>query len=134
MNKPRLTILGLTLTNWKLNMEIKRINSGPRWSDATVFNGTAYFVEVAEDETADMRSQIRQVLAQADDSLATVNSDKSRIVAVTIYVTDFANFDILNEEWEAWLPQGCAPSRACVKAELADPNYLVEIAFIAAVV
>jgi enamine deaminase RidA (YjgF/YER057c/UK114 family) len=113
-------------------MNIKRINPSPRWSDATVFNNTAYFVEVAEDEKADIRGQVRQVLAQAEDSLTTVNSDKSRIISVTIYITDFANFDILNQEWEAWLPTGCAPSRACVKAELADPAYLLEIAFVAA--
>lgn len=114
-------------------MEIKRINPSPRWSDATIFNGSAYFVEVAEDETADMRAQVRQVLEQAEASLATVNSDKSRLISVTIYITDFANFDVLNQEWEAWLPAGSAPSRACVKAELADPAYLVEIAFVAAV-
>tara|TARA_R110000868_G_scaffold47550_2_gene155740 strand:- start:663 stop:1010 length:348 start_codon:yes stop_codon:yes gene_type:complete len=113
-------------------MEIKRINPSPRWSDATVYNGVGYFVEVAEDPSADMAGQMRQVFAQAEDSLLTVNSDKSRIISVTIYVTDFANFDVLNQEWEKWLPAGCAPSRACVKAELANPAYLVEIAFVVA--
>ena len=125
--------LDFCLTYLEIEVDIKRINPSPRWSDATVFNGTAYFVEVAEDETLDMRGQVRQVLAQAEESLATVNSDKSRLISVTIYVTDFTNFDVLNQEWEAWLPEGCAPSRACVKAELADPAYLVEIAFVAAV-
>uniref|UniRef100_UPI0030F44352 RidA family protein n=1 Tax=Paraglaciecola sp. TaxID=1920173 RepID=UPI0030F44352 len=91
-----------------------------------------YFVEVAEEPSADMVGQMRQIFIQAEESLLTVNSDKSRIISVTIYVTDFANFDVLNREWEKWLPEGCAPSRACVKAELADPNYLVEIAFVVA--
>jgi enamine deaminase RidA (YjgF/YER057c/UK114 family) len=116
----------------EIEVEIKRINPSPRWSDATVFNGVAYFVEVADDPSVDMAGQMKQVLTQAEDSLLTVNSNKSRLISVTIYVTDFANFDVLNREWEAWLPQGCAPSRACIKAELADPAYLVEIAFIAA--
>lgn len=113
-------------------MDIQRINPSKRWSDATVFNGIAHFVEVADDDTLDMRGQVRQVLEQAEASLATVNSDKSRLLSVTIYLTDFANFSVLNEEWEAWLPDGCAPSRACVKAELANPDYLLEIAFVAA--
>jgi enamine deaminase RidA (YjgF/YER057c/UK114 family) len=39
----------------------------------------------------------------------------------------------LNRAWEAWLPTACAPSRACVKVELLDPQMLVEIAFVAAV-
>ena len=113
-------------------MDIQRINPAPRWSDVTVFNNMAHFVEVPEDTSADMTGQVQQVFAQAEEMLATVNSDKSRIISVTIYVTDFANLDALNAAWEAWLPAGCAPSRACLKVELADPDYLVEIAFVAA--
>ena len=64
--------------------------------------------------------------------MSLVNSDKSRVLSVTIYLTDFANFDVLNEVWEAWFPGGCAPSRACVKAELANPELLVEMSFMVA--
>ena len=114
-------------------MDIQRINPCARWSDVTIFNGIAHFVEVADtDTTADMAGQVQQVLSQAEATLERTGSDKSRLLSVTIYVTDFANFAALNEAWEAWLPEGCAPSRACVKAELADPDYLVEIAFVAA--
>ena len=114
-------------------MDIQRINPTKRWSDVTVFNGIAHFVEVAEQDTsADMTGQVNQIFAQAEEMLASVGSDKSRLLSVTIYVTDFANFDALNAAWEAWLPEGCAPSRACVKVELADPNLLVEMAFVAA--
>ncbi|GLR73667.1 RidA family protein [Aliivibrio sifiae] len=114
-------------------MGIQRINPSEKWSDVTVFNKMAHFVEVACDESADMRGQTEQVFAQAEEMLASVNSDKSRLVSVTIYVTDFANLAIFNEAWIKWLPEGCAPSRACLKVELADPDYLVEIAFVAAV-
>jgi enamine deaminase RidA (YjgF/YER057c/UK114 family) len=114
-------------------VDIQRINPCARWSDATVYNGIAHFVEVAEGDTrADIVGQARQIFAQAEASLATVGSDKSRILSVTIYVTDFSSLAGLNEAWEAWLPAGCAPSRACVKAELANPDLLVEIAFVAA--
>jgi len=35
--------------------------------------------------------------------------------------------------WEAWLPPGSAPSRACVKvAGLVDPGWRIEIALTAA--
>ena len=64
--------------------------------------------------------------------MSLVDSDKSRVLSVTIYLTDFANFDALNEVWEAWFPEGCAPSRACVKAELANPKLLVEMSFMVA--
>lgn len=114
-------------------MDIQRINPSEKWSDVTVFNEMAHFVEVASDERGDMLSQTEQVFSQAEEMLARVNSDKSRLVSVTIYVTDFANLDVFNNAWKNWLPEGCAPSRACLKVELANPLYLVEIAFIAAV-
>lgn len=114
-------------------MDIKRLNPAPRWSDATVFNGIAHFVEVPDDTSADMTSQIAQILGQAEHTLGKINSDKSRLLSATIYLTDFANAAALNAAWEAWLPFGCAPSRACVKAELVDPQMRVEIAFVAAV-
>ena len=54
------------------------------------------------------------------------------MLSVTIYLTDFANLAALNEVWDAWFEEGTAPSRACVKADLANPEYLVEMAFVAA--
>ncbi|WCP69460.1 RidA family protein [Vibrio tubiashii] len=114
-------------------MTIHRINPTKRWSDVTVFNGIAHFVEVAETDTsADIKGQVQQIFDQAEQMLASVDSDKTRILSVTIYVTDFANFDALNEVWDNWFVEGTAPSRACVKVELADPNLLVEMAFVAA--
>lgn len=111
-------------------MKIHRINPSKRWSDATVFNGIATFTEIAEGDTkADIKGQTKQIFEQAEASLATVDSDKSRILAVTIYITDFSNLDGLNEVWDEWFPEGCAPSRACVKAELVDSDLLVEMTF-----
>ena len=40
--------------------------------------------------------------------------------------------DDLNDVWDSWFPQDCAPSRACIKAELIDPTLLVEMTFTAA--
>lgn len=114
-------------------MKIHRINPEQRWSDVTVFNGIAHFVEVPEsDLSADIKGQTEQVLAQAEKNLAGIGSDKTRILSVTIYITDFANLPAMNEVWDAWFEPGTAPSRACVKVELADPDYLVEMAFVAA--
>jgi len=113
-------------------MSIQRINPGKRWSDVTIYHGIAHFVEVAESEPlGDIREQVSAILAQADNKLQRIGSDRSRVLAVTIYLTDFANAAVLNELWEAWFPEGCAPSRVCVKAELADPQYLLEMAFVA---
>ena len=114
-------------------MSIKRINPTARWSDVTVYNGVARFVEVPECEPlGDIRAQVHAIMAQAEQKLALVGSDRSHVLATTIYLTDFANAPALNEIWDSWFPEGCAPSRVCVKAELADPEYLVEMVFEAA--
>lgn len=84
-------------------MKIHRINPEQRWSDVTVFNGIAHFVEVPEsDLSADIKGQTEQVLAQAEKNLAGIGSDKTRILSVTIYITDFANLPAMNEVWDAW--------------------------------
>jgi len=114
-------------------MKIHRINPCKRWSDVTVFNGIAQFVEVPEqDLTQDIQGQTRQVLEQAKETLKLVNSGPSRVLSVTLFITDFDNLEAMNEVWDDWFPEGCAPSRACVKAELANPGYLIEMAFSAA--
>ncbi|WP_067517527.1 RidA family protein [Endozoicomonas ascidiicola] len=114
-------------------MKIHRINPYKRWSDITIFNGIAHFVEVADSDTsADITGQTHQILAQAEEALHKIGSDRTKVLSVTIYVTDFANLPALNAVWDEWFPEGTAPSRACVKAELADPDYLVEMAFVAA--
>lgn len=113
--------------------KIKRLGPTPRWSDATVFNGIAHFVEVAADTEQDMSNQTQQLLAQAETTLAAIGSNKANLLSATIYLTQAENAAVFNALWEAWLPAGCAPSRACVKVELLDPNMLIEIAFVAAV-
>lgn len=114
-------------------MKIHRINTTARWSDITVFNGIAHFVEVPEgDSKADIKGQVRQIFDQAEQKLASIGSDNTRILSVTIYLPDFANYAGMNEVWDSWFPAGSAPSRACVKVELANPDWLVEMAFVAA--
>ncbi len=114
-------------------MTIQRLNPTPRWSDATVFNGIAHFVEVPNNTQVPMAEQIAQILAQAEATLAAIGSDKAQLLSATIYITDKENVPALNAAWADWLPEGCAPSRACIKVELLDPAMLVEIAFVAAV-
>ncbi|GAB3260303.1 RidA family protein [Chitinimonas naiadis] len=113
-------------------MDIERINPVARYSDATIYAGLIHFVEVPADLGTDAADQTRQILAQAEATLALAGSDKSRLLMATVYVTDLRNVPALNEVWDAWLPKGCAPCRACVKVELVSPGMLVEIAFVAA--
>lgn len=111
--------------------QIQRIHPAAQWSDAVVHKGTAYFVEVPESGT-DIASQALAVFAQAERTLALAGSDKSRLLIATIYLKHMADRAAFNAAWQAWLPEGCAPARVCVSAEMASPDYLLEIAFTAA--
>jgi enamine deaminase RidA (YjgF/YER057c/UK114 family) len=64
---------------------IQRINPAAQWSDAVVYKGTAYFVEVPESGT-DINSQSLAVFAQAERTLALAGTDKSRLLMATIYL------------------------------------------------
>lgn len=113
--------------------EIQRHGVAARWSDKVVHSGTVYMVEVSSSTTADIAVQAAEVLASIERQLAEVGSDKSRLLMATIYLKDFADAPAFNAVWESWLPAGCAPARACVRADLADPGYRVEIALTAAI-
>jgi enamine deaminase RidA (YjgF/YER057c/UK114 family) len=65
--------------------------------------------------------------------LADVGSSKAHLLMATIYIKHMNDRAALNAAWQAWLPEGCAPARVCVSAEMASPDYLLEVAFVAAV-
>jgi enamine deaminase RidA (YjgF/YER057c/UK114 family) len=111
---------------------IQRINPQAQWSDAVVHNGTAYFVEVPESGT-DISSQTQALFAQAERTLALAGSGKHLLLQATIYIKHMSERATFNALWAEWLPAGCAPARVCVSAEMASPDYLLEIAFVAAV-
>ena len=109
-------------------MTIQHYQPTARLSDATVANGFVFLAgQVPENEDADVTAQTANVLAQIDTLLQDLGSDKSKILEATIYITDLASYEGLNRAWDAWVPAGHAPARACVKADLANPDWLVEI-------
>jgi enamine deaminase RidA (YjgF/YER057c/UK114 family) len=115
-------------------MDVQRFDVGARLSEVAVHNGVCHLAgQVADDATQDMRGQTRQVLAAIDALLARAGSDKSRLLMCQIFLADRADFDGLNEVWEAWLPAGHAPPRATVLAQLANPQWKVEMVVTAAV-
>ena len=113
--------------------EILRIGESARWSDVVIYRGEARWVEVADDESADVRSQITQVLTQINATLERIGSSRTGLLQVLIFLADLKDGSILNELWDAWVPAGNLPIRACVQAQLA-PGYFVEMVISAAVV
>lgn len=116
-------------------MTVDRRHVGKRLSELVVHRGAGLCWlagQVADDPSADVTGQVRQVLAQIDRLLAEAGSDKSKLVSATIYLPDMADFAALNAVWEAWVVPGATPARATVQASLAGPQYKVEIQVVAA--
>ena len=112
---------------------IQRFEIGPRLSEMAIHSGTVYLSgQIAEDASADIRGQTRQVLAAIDALLAQAGSDKSRILHAQIFLTDLGEFNAMNEVWETWVVPGYTPTRATVQAALANPQWKIEIVVTAA--
>ena len=112
---------------------ITRIGTTQRWSDIVIHNGTLYVVEVPATETADIHQQTREVLASLQRLLETNGSGVDKILMANIYLKDITDIAAFNAQWDAWLPTGTAPVRACLQARLAHEGYKVEVQLTAAV-
>ena len=85
---------------------------------------------VSRDLDLDVDGQTRDVLAQLDALLEEHGTDSTRILQAQIWLKDINDRSTFNTLWQAWVPQGEAPARACVQAVLADPRMLVEVMLI----
>jgi enamine deaminase RidA (YjgF/YER057c/UK114 family) len=115
-------------------MSIKRIELGPRMSQAVVHGDTVYLAgQVASNPVPSVARQTKQILGQIDKLLKQAGSHKSKILSANVWLTDMRSFGELNEAWEAWVDKANTPARATVEAKLAGTEYLVEIMVTAAI-
>jgi len=114
-------------------MPVRRIEVGPRMSQAVVHGNTVYLAgQVAANPTPSVPDQTKQILGQIDKLLKDAGSDKTKLLSATIYLSDIRTFADMNGVWDGWVSAGNTPARATVEAKLAGPQYLVEISIIAA--
>ncbi len=110
---------------------IERSHTGPRMSQIVKHNGTVYLAgQVGEGAT--VADQTRDCLAQVETLLSEAGSSTEKMLQVIIWLADMADFDEMNAVWDAWVPAGHSPVRACGEAKLAAPKYRVEIIVTAA--
>lgn len=114
--------------------EIQRHQSNERLSRVVVHNGVVYLAGVtASNRSGDARAQTAEVLAKIDSYLASVGTDKTRLLTVQIWLKDIErDFAALNAAWAEWAPAQALPARATAQCGLASPDLLVEIIVTAA--
>lgn len=110
----------------------KQINT--RMSGIVEHNNTIYFAGiVANDLTLDMKGQALDALKIAEETFKEAGITKHNLLRAEIFVKnisrDFADFNLI---WDEWVSKENPPARACVEANMASDDFLVEIIFTAA--
>ena len=95
-------------------------------------NITVRVVEKFNDKKKATHTHTKEILKKIDTCLESVGSDKTKILQAVIWLSDMKYFAELNEVWNAWVPEGYAPARACGEAKLARAELSVEIIITAA--
>ncbi len=112
---------------------IMRYQKGSRMSQAVSHNGVVYIAgQVAENRKAGIEDQTRDVLSKVDGLLNEAGTDKSKLLAVNIFLPAIVDFDAMNGVYDAWIDPENPAARACVEARLADPDLRVEMTAVAA--
>lgn len=110
---------------------IERLHTATRMSKVVKHNGVAYLCgQVGDGET--VAEQTRDCLGRVDALLAEAGSSRENILQAIVWVADMSDFAEMNEVWDAWVPKGHAPARACGEAKLASPALKVEVIITAA--
>lgn len=113
-------------------VEIERLQVGQRMSQAVIHGDLVFLAGQCGESGDDIATQTQTALQKIDALLQQAGSDREHILNTTIWLADISDYDALNEVWDAWMPEGCAPARACGEARLGGTGYLVEIICIAA--
>ena len=109
--------------------EIQRFETGARMSQAVVAGGFVFVAgQVATSTGAPVAQQTIEILDRIERLLADAGTDKSRLVAANVWLTDSKHFADFNQVWDAWIPAGHAPTRACVASGLMRTGIDVEVA------
>ena len=114
-------------------MSIRRIEAGPRMSQAVIHGNTVYLAGQVGEPGKSVTEQTRAVLASIDRLLAESGSEKSKILQAIIWLDDMKDFAEMNAVWDKWVDSPNAPARATGEAKLATPDYKVEIIITAAI-
>ena len=115
---------------------ITRIETSKRMSKIVKHNGVAYLCgqvgNVEKGQNVSAAQQTRDMLEKVDTLLAQAGPSKEQILQAIIWVSDMKHFAEMNEVWDAWVPAGHAPARACGEAKLARDVLKVEMIVTAA--
>lgn len=106
---------------------IERIDTATRMSKIVKHNGTVYLCGQVGDGDS-VTEQTQECLRRVEALLEKAGSSKEKILQAIVWLADIdKDFAEMNAVWDAWVPEGHAPARACGEAKLAREDLKVEI-------
>jgi len=112
---------------------IERTHTSARMSKIVKHGNTVYLCgqvgsgQTVTEQTIDCLSRVEALLTEA-------GSSKHHMLQAIVWLADMEDFDEMNAVWDAWVPEGAAPARACGESKLARPELKVEVTVTAALV
>lgn len=112
---------------------IERVHTSARMSKIVKHGNTVYLCgqvgsgDTVTEQTQDCLSRVQALLVEA-------GSSKHHMLQAIVWLADMADFSEMNAVWDAWVPEGAAPARACGESKLARPELKVEVTVTAALV
>lgn len=126
------------------SMEIRTINTqnaptpGGHYSQAVVYNGLVFVAgqlaidpHTGEKKLGSIEEQTEQVLKNVAEILKAADSDLSRVLKMTVYVSDMKLWDAVNSVYARVLGEH-RPARAVIPTAELHYGFLIEIEAIAA--
>ncbi|KZL18633.1 Enamine/imine deaminase [Pseudovibrio axinellae] len=111
---------------------IERMHTKQRMSKIVKHNGTVYLCGQVGRRGDSIKAQTAECLHRVDELLTEAGSSRDQILQAIVWLSDMRDFAEMNEVWDAWVPEGQAPARACGEARLASQELLVEVIVTAA--
>mmetsp|Transcript_53 Transcript_53/g.62 ORF Transcript_53/g.62 Transcript_53/m.62 type:complete len:147 (-) Transcript_53:115-555(-) len=114
---------------------IKRFGSDePNMSRSVVYNGVVTISGQVDTGGGDIGTQTKNVLGKVNSLLEEAGTDKSNLLTASIWLKDIeTDFKTMNGIWNDWLDPENKPVRATVEANMAFPDFLIEIQVTAAI-
>ncbi len=89
---------------------IKRYQVGSRMSQAVAAGGLLYVAgQVADARKASLEEQTHDVLGKIEVLLKEAGTDKSKLVAVNVFLPQIGDFDAMNAVYDRWIDPRIRP-------------------------
>ncbi|CVI63524.1 RidA family protein (plasmid) [Agrobacterium leguminum] len=106
---------------------VQRSGIGKRMCQASIHNGTIYLAGQVAAPGKSTGEQTLAVLDQIEGILKEHGSDRSKLLQVTVWLQDMADYDEMNAVWDEWVAPNNGPGRATCQAKLYTDEYRVEM-------